>query len=245
MLTRLRLRKPSPALVISCLALFVALSGTSYAVVVLPKNSVGAKQIKTNAVGPSEIAKNAVRAQEVRDGSLSAADFAPGQLAAGPPGPPGPAGPSNPNADTLDGLDSTDFLSATGTAVDSAKLGGIGPTGFHRVGDTVSNSQRLGGHDRVTLLSRTYFTRSQTTSGPGGANADSDVSLNCNDGPGSGGPNAQLVTGGFNNLDAGTHLIASYPQGGNTTRSSWIVRWHNDGSADFVTIWVLCSYHDR
>ena len=37
-----RLRAPSPALVISLIALFVALGGTSYAAInALPKNSVG------------------------------------------------------------------------------------------------------------------------------------------------------------------------------------------------------------
>ena len=46
--------RPSPALVISLIALFVALGGTSYAAItVLPKNSVGTRQIKNGAVtGP-------------------------------------------------------------------------------------------------------------------------------------------------------------------------------------------------
>jgi hypothetical protein len=126
-----RLRKPSPALVISCIALFVALSGSSYAVIVLPKNSVGPKQIRANAVGPSEIKTNAVRSEEVLDGSLQAGDFAPGQLAAGSPGPPGPPGPQgpegppNPNADTLDGIDSTGFL--RNGAVAGGRLAGTYP----------------------------------------------------------------------------------------------------------------------
>jgi hypothetical protein len=48
MKTRMR---PSPALVISLIALFVALGGTSYAAIVtLPKNSVGTPQIKNGAV---------------------------------------------------------------------------------------------------------------------------------------------------------------------------------------------------
>jgi len=42
---------PSPALVISLIALFVALGGTSYAAInALPKNSVGTKQLKNGAV---------------------------------------------------------------------------------------------------------------------------------------------------------------------------------------------------
>jgi hypothetical protein len=76
----------SPSLVISCAALFVALSGTGYAVVVLPKNSVGTKQLK----------KNAVVSAKVRDGTLRARDFAPDALprpgAAGAQGPVGERG---------------------------------------------------------------------------------------------------------------------------------------------------------
>ena len=42
---------PSPALVISLIALFVALGGTSYAAITsLPANSVGTKQLKNSAV---------------------------------------------------------------------------------------------------------------------------------------------------------------------------------------------------
>jgi hypothetical protein len=58
------LKRPSPALVISILALFVALGGTSYAITQLPKNSVGTTQLK----------KNAVTGAKVKDGSLSGAD---------------------------------------------------------------------------------------------------------------------------------------------------------------------------
>jgi hypothetical protein len=47
---------------VSLIALFVALGGTTYAAVTLPKNSVGARQIKKNAVTASEVKRNAVGA---------------------------------------------------------------------------------------------------------------------------------------------------------------------------------------
>jgi hypothetical protein len=81
---RFRGRRPSPSLIISIVALFVALGGTSYAALTLPKNSVGSKQIK----------KNAVTGKKVRNGSLKAADFASGQLPAGPRGATGATGPT-------------------------------------------------------------------------------------------------------------------------------------------------------
>jgi hypothetical protein len=77
---------------VSLMALFVALGGTTYAAVTLPKNSVGAKQIKKNGVGASEIKKSAVRTGEVKNGALRAEDFAAGQLPQGPKGDKGDQG---------------------------------------------------------------------------------------------------------------------------------------------------------
>jgi hypothetical protein len=77
---------------VSLMALFVALGGTTYAAVVLPKNSVKAKQIAKNAVGASEIKRSAVRTGEVRNGSLQSSDFAAGQLPAGAKGDKGDKG---------------------------------------------------------------------------------------------------------------------------------------------------------
>jgi hypothetical protein len=75
--------RPSPALVVACLALAVALSGTSYADVLnVPPNSVGTPHLKANAVVSSK----------VRNRSLLAVDFKPGQLPAGARGPKGDAG---------------------------------------------------------------------------------------------------------------------------------------------------------
>lgn len=88
---RLRLRNPSPALVISCIALFVALSGSSYAVIVLPKNSVGTKQLRNNAVKSTKIANNQVTGADVNEATL-------GEV------------PSAASAGLLDGIDSTGFL---------------------------------------------------------------------------------------------------------------------------------------
>jgi hypothetical protein len=76
--------RPSPALVLACLALAVALGGTGYAAIVLPANSVGTKQLKNNAVNSIKVA----------NGSLLKADFKAGQIPAGPEGPAGPAGPA-------------------------------------------------------------------------------------------------------------------------------------------------------
>ena len=68
---RISVRRPSPALVISCVALTVALGGTSYATVLqVPRNSVGPAQLKTAAVTNRKIAANAVTSAKVANGSL-------------------------------------------------------------------------------------------------------------------------------------------------------------------------------
>jgi hypothetical protein len=66
-----RLRAPSPAFVISLIALFVALGGTSYAAIALPRNSVGAKQLKKNAVTAVKIKKGSVTAAKINTHGLS------------------------------------------------------------------------------------------------------------------------------------------------------------------------------
>jgi hypothetical protein len=77
---------------VSVMALFVALGGTTYAAVTLPKNAVGPKQIKKNAVRASEIKSRAVGTSEVRNGALLAEDFKAGQLPAGAKGDKGDTG---------------------------------------------------------------------------------------------------------------------------------------------------------
>lgn len=102
-----RVHRPSPAMGVAVVALFVALTGTSIAAVsALPKNSVGARELKNGAVGTKElkgrsvtfgkIAAGAITSGLVRNGSLRATDFAVGQLPGGSIGPVGPAGPIGP-----------------------------------------------------------------------------------------------------------------------------------------------------
>jgi hypothetical protein len=82
-------------MVVACLALLVALGGTSVAAVgQLGRNTVGTPQLKDAAVTNAKIKNNAVNSSKVAARSLLRSDFAPGQLPAGPTGPQGPAGPA-------------------------------------------------------------------------------------------------------------------------------------------------------
>jgi hypothetical protein len=78
--------------VTATLALFVALGGSSYAAVTLPRNSA---QLKTNSVGTTEIKRKAVRSSEISDRSIRLRDISKSARSAlhgqtGPAGPPGP-----------------------------------------------------------------------------------------------------------------------------------------------------------
>jgi hypothetical protein len=77
------LRHPSPSLVISLIALFVALGGTTYAATSLPKNSVGTAQIKSGAVTKGKIAGGTLAGLRGRQGATGR------EGPAGPKGAPG------------------------------------------------------------------------------------------------------------------------------------------------------------
>jgi hypothetical protein len=100
------MKRPSPALVVATIALIVALAGTGYAALKLPRNSVGTKQLK----------RDAVTSPKVKRGSLLASDFKAGQLpkgekgekgeqgTPGTPGAPGPLLETLPSGKTLTGV---------------------------------------------------------------------------------------------------------------------------------------------
>ena len=75
-------RHITPSLIISVMALFVALGGASYAAIKIPKNSVGNTQLR----------KDAVTSTKVKDRSLLATDFRTGQLPRGATGATGATG---------------------------------------------------------------------------------------------------------------------------------------------------------
>ena len=62
--------RPSPAMVVACLALGVALGGTGYAAIKLPKNSVGTKQLKRNAVTSPKVKNNALTGADIKESTL-------------------------------------------------------------------------------------------------------------------------------------------------------------------------------
>jgi hypothetical protein len=152
-MSRLR-RHLSPALLLACLALLVAVGGTSYAQVALPANSVGTKQLKNGAVVASKVKLRSLLARNFRPGQLPRGpQGAQGlQGAAGPPGPGGPAGAKGDSATRLfasvrntgSGSDSRPVLGPSSGAIHVAPLGTSGGAYLLTFNQDVNNCAVLG-----------------------------------------------------------------------------------------------------
>jgi hypothetical protein len=94
-----RIRRPSPAMIIACLALLVALGGTSVAAVkvLVPRNSVGTFQVIDHSL-------RAVDFRTPPKGPVGPRGLAGPAGPAGPTGPAGPAGPAGPKGDSASGM---------------------------------------------------------------------------------------------------------------------------------------------
>jgi hypothetical protein len=69
-LRAVRRRAPSPAMVVACIALAVALGGTSYAAIRLPAGSVGTKQLKRGAITGIKVRGNTLTGNQINEARL-------------------------------------------------------------------------------------------------------------------------------------------------------------------------------
>jgi hypothetical protein len=131
---RILRHRPSPALVIALIALFVALGGVSYGVAT---NSIDSREIKNNSVSTRDLKNNSVTSLDVKNGALGRSDFAPGAAPVGPAGPAGPPGADGrPGSDGRDGFGTLAYatrfgIGARGAAVKrllpGEQLNGVSP----------------------------------------------------------------------------------------------------------------------
>src|SRR4051794_1448808 len=107
------MRRLSYANVMSTIAVFVALGGASYAVVSLPNNSVGTKQVKDHSLGVSDLSRKAVRSLRGKAGARGATG------ATGPAGTNGTNGVNGTKGDTGDtGADGLKWTTAVNAGVE-------------------------------------------------------------------------------------------------------------------------------
>jgi len=76
-------RRPSPALVIACIALFISLGGVSYAVATgsidsreIRNNTISSNDVRNNSLRTFDIRNNEIRGFDVRNSSLQGRDIA-------------------------------------------------------------------------------------------------------------------------------------------------------------------------
>ena len=111
---RLLARRPSPALVIACLALFLSLGGVSYG---LATGIIDSREIRNNTIRTQDLRNNDIRSIDIRNSTIRGRDVA---------------------LETLTGSDIKESklgqVPSAATAGDASTLGGIGKDGFLRPG---------------------------------------------------------------------------------------------------------------
>jgi hypothetical protein len=118
----LRLRRPSPALIISIIALVMAMGGTGYAALKLPKNSVGAKQLRNNSVTGAKVKNHSLTGSDVKLSSLGTVPSATNATNA-------TNATTAANASALQGHPASDFATGPGNQkIDFRAADNTGPT---------------------------------------------------------------------------------------------------------------------
>jgi hypothetical protein len=140
-MTRLLSRRPSPAMIVALIALFVALGGSSYAAV-----KIGARDIQRGAVGTRAIANNSIRSADIHDATVSGADVKDDSLT---------------NAD----IDNTNLSAKTAETAGRATTATTATTATSA--STASNAANADNAGKLDGLDSTDFTRPTCTSQTG------------------------------------------------------------------------------
>ena len=142
-MTRLSTR-PSGAMIVALLALFVALGGSSYAAV-----KVGARDLQRGAVGTRAIANNAIRSADIHNARVSGADVKDDSLT---------------NAD----IDNTTLRAQTAESADTATRAATATTAATaNTATNATNADKADNADKLDGLDSAAFTRPACTSQTG------------------------------------------------------------------------------
>lgn len=139
-MNRLWRHRPSPALVVSIIALVVALGGTSYAAFSLPRNSVGTRQLKRGAVTTQKLRNGAVTGAKIQLGSLGTVPSAAKANTAG-------YATSAATAADAGHATTADTATSAGHATNADQLGGVNASAYQTLasGKTLTGSWGVGG----------------------------------------------------------------------------------------------------
>ncbi|MET0686983.1 MAG: hypothetical protein ABW060_16815 [Solirubrobacteraceae bacterium] len=164
--------RPTFANVAALLALVIALGGTAYAAVSLPRNSVGAKQLKKGAVKKSKLAKGAVTGAKVANGSLTGKQIDASTLGQVPSS---ARAARADNATRADRAGRADTAGSADRATNADRLGGAAPSSFFPASKVRTFNAKLAFGETQTLFSVGTLTFSakcvENATDPGGGTA--------------------------------------------------------------------------
>jgi hypothetical protein len=217
-----RIRKPSPAMVVALIALVISLGGTSYAALKLPAGSVGTKELKRNAVTAPKVKDGSLRVRDFRSSERRLLQGPRGPQATGPQGPAGPAGPGGPAGPQ-------GARGPTGAAGPPGEVGVTGPTGPTGPADTLVRSISGVADDTDQVIQCDAGSPAEGRALGGGASADLDT-------PG-GVPEPTVE------LSAPVNASGQKAAPGERA-TGWVARieWFNDPPGDETfTVYVVCA----
>ena len=208
--------RPSPALVISCVALFLTLAGTALA---LPKNTVRSPQIVNGAVRTVDLHRNAVRSGKIANETIVAADL---------------------RADSVDSdeiaADAVESDEIAANAVASPEVAPESLTsadlGAASVGSSEVANQSLTKSDlgpNSVGASELVGVSVRTASEPIAAGANGSIAVACQAGE-------QVISGGGKPGHYGVEMTTSRPSG-----NGWLYQARNTtGSNSTIKVYALC-----
>jgi hypothetical protein len=126
--------------------------------------------------------------------------------------------------DSLTGTDVYEpSLSTVPSAANSERLGGLSPASFMRSPTKWKKLVTVGERLPVEI-------GNPACSG----SRDCTATLRCD-------PGDVLLSGGFNQIDNGTRLMAGFPFNANGYDHKYVLHWHNNSTADTVELNIICA----
>lgn len=218
MTTKTRKFRPSPAIVISCLALFLALTGSAFAVGV-SKNSVRSAQIVDSTVRTLDLRDNAVSSAKIADATVTATDLATDSV-----------GSDEIAKDAVKSDEIADnAVTSTEVAPDSLTAGDLASNSVTslEIADQTINSNDIGPNavnaDELSVVIQ------RTNSKSLAAGTNGSVSVPCQAGE-------QIISGGGAPSAYGVEMTSNAPSG-----NGWFYAASNKtGAAQTITVYALC-----
>lgn len=161
-MSRITRTRPSPAMVVALIALFVSLSGVAWAATTLKTDSITSKYLKNGkAVKNVDVVNDTLQGDKIKESTLAQVPSALKADSAGTATTAGSATTAG-DAELLDHLNSSDFLRTNGTAANAARLDGFKSADFLQADATAANADLLDGLDSSAFL-RSAVTKREST----------------------------------------------------------------------------------